>query len=122
MKRRIFTTTALLCCFMVCFAIVADLTGKWTGSLKAPDGNEYPLTYNFKTDGAKLTGTGESPQGTIDITDGKVSGNDFSFTISVGGVDIKNTGKFYPEADSVGMDIDYQGMKMHATLKRAADK
>ena len=32
---------------MVCFAIVADLAGKWTGSLKTPDGNEFPLTYNF---------------------------------------------------------------------------
>jgi hypothetical protein len=121
MKRIFFTTTALLFCFMVCFALVADLTGKWTGSLKAPDGNEYPLTYNFKVDGDKLTGTGESPQGTVDITNGKINGNDFTFTMPVNGVDIKNTCKFYPEADSVGMDIDYQGMKMHATLKRSAN-
>ena len=118
MKIKIFTTTALVCCFVVCFAIIADLSGKWTGSLHAPDGNDYPLNYNFKVDGDKLTGTGESQQGTVPITDGKVSGTDFSFTIDAGGVALKNTGKFYAEADSCGLDMDYNGIKMHATLKR----
>jgi len=55
MKRKIFTTTALVCCIMVCFAIAADLAGKWTGTLKTPDGNEIPLTYVLKTDSGKLT-------------------------------------------------------------------
>ncbi|MCR8561780.1 hypothetical protein KXD93_29255 [Mucilaginibacter sp. BJC16-A38] len=119
MKKKIFTSTALLCCFMVCFALVADLNGKWTGTLHAPDGNDYPLNYTFKVDGDKLTGTGESPQGSTPITDGKVSGTDYSFTIDVGGVAVKNSGKLYPEADSLGMDIDYNGYKMHATLKRS---
>lgn len=118
MKTKIFTTVALVCCFMVCFAMVADLTGKWSGSLHAPDGNDYPLTYDLKVDGDKLTGTGESPQGSTPITDGKVNGTDFSFTIDVGGVAVKNTGKFYAEADSCGLNIDYNGMMMHATLKR----
>ncbi len=70
MKRKIFTTTALVCCFMVCFAIVADLTGKWTGVLKTPDGNEFPINYTFKVDGDKLTGVGSSPNGDIAINDG----------------------------------------------------
>ncbi len=122
MKRKLITTAALLCCFMVCFAVVTDLTGKWSGSVHAPDGNDYPLKYNFKVDGDKLTGTGESQEGPVAITDCKIVGNDFSFTIPVGGVDIKNTCKFYPEADSIGMDIDYNGIKMHATLKRSTDK
>jgi hypothetical protein len=121
MKRKIFTTTALVCCFMVCFAIVADLAGKWTGTLKTPDGNEFPLTYTFKTDSGKLTGIASSPQGDVPITDGKlISATDFTFSVAVNGTDIKHTGKFYPDADSVGMDIDFNGMKMHATLKRDA--
>ncbi|HEY8782128.1 MAG TPA: hypothetical protein VIM16_10960 [Mucilaginibacter sp.] len=121
MKRKIFTTTALVCCFMVCFAIVADLAGKWSGTLKTPDGNEIPLTYTFKTDSGKLTGITSGPQGDITITDGKIiSPTDFTFSISVNGTDVKHTGKFYPDADSIGMDIDYQGMKMHTTLKRDA--
>jgi hypothetical protein len=116
--KKFLTTTALAGCFMVCFAFVADLNGKWTGTLKAPDGNDYPLNYTFKVDGGKLTGTGDAPQGSVELTDGKVNGNDFSFTMPANGVDIKSTGKFYPEADSIGMDIDYNGIKMHSTLKR----
>ena len=119
MKTKFFTTTALLCCFMVCFAIVADLTGKWTCILKTPDGNEVPLTYNLKLDGDKVTGTAESPQGSVDITDGKVTGTDFTFNVPVNGADIKHTGKYYATADSIGMDIDFNGSKLHTTLKRS---
>lgn len=119
MKRKFFSTTMLLCCFAVCFAMVGDLTGKWTGTLKTPDGNEFPLTYTFKADGDKLTGTASSPHGDLPFTDGKITGSDLSFTLSFDGMDIKNTGKFYPAADSIGMDIDFNGMKMHTTLKRS---
>ena len=123
MKKRIFITVALVCCIMVCFAIAADLAGKWTGTLKTPDGNELPLTYTFKTDSGKLTGMASSPQGDINITEGKLlSATDFTFTVPVNGTDIKHTGKFYPEADSIGMDIDFNGAKMHMTLKRSTDK
>jgi len=122
MKRKILTTTALVCCFMVCFAIIADISGKWTGTLKTPDGNEFPLTYTFKLDSGKLKGTAESPQGTVDIANTTISGTDFTFTVPVNGTDIKHTAKFYEAADSIGMDIDFNGMKMHTTLKRSTDK
>ena len=122
MRNRIFINTALFCCFVVCLFFAGDLNGKWTGALHAPDGNDYPLNYTFKIDGDKLTGTGESPQGPMAITNGKVNGADFSFNVDVGGVDVKNTGKLYAEADSIGLDIDYNGMKMHATLKRSTGK
>ncbi len=123
MKKRTFTTAALVCCIMVCFAIAAGLAGKWTGNLKTPDGNELPLTYTFKTDSGKITGTASSPEGDIPITDGKLlSATDFTFNVSVNGADAKHTGKYYPDADSVGMDIDYNGAKMHMTLKRAPGK
>ena len=117
MTRKFFTTTALLCCFMVCFAIVADITGKWTGSIKTPDGNELPVTYNFKVDGTKLTGTADSPQGTVTIDDGKVDGDNFSFKVNVGGTDYPHTGKAY--ADSCAMDIDLGGQKVHFIVKKA---
>ncbi|TWJ01517.1 hypothetical protein JN11_01668 [Mucilaginibacter frigoritolerans] len=118
MKKKLLTTTVLLCCFVVCFAIAASLSGKWTGSVKTADGNEFPLTYVLKADSGKLTGTVISPQGEIGITDGKTNGTDFSFSVSVNGTDVKHTGKYYATADTAGLDIDYDGMKMHTTLKR----
>jgi len=117
MKRRIFTTTALVCCFMVCLAVVADLTGKWTGVIKTPDGSEIPVTYNFKADGDKLTGTAESPEGQGTIDEGKINGSDISFKVTINNATYPHTGKIY--ADSCALDIDAQGAKLHVTVKRA---
>jgi hypothetical protein len=122
MKRKIFITTALVCCVVAAFAFFADLNGKWAGVLTAPDGNDYPLNYTFKIDNDKLTGTGQSQQGPVDLTEGKVKGDSLSFAIDVGGVKVINTGKYFTAGDSISLTIDYQGMKMHSTLKRAADK
>lgn len=118
MKKGILTTVLLLCGFMICFAIVTDLAGKWAGTLITPDGNELPLTYTFNTDSGKLTGTAESPQGVVAITGGKISGNTITFGVPVNGDTAMHAGVFYPEADSIGMDITYNGSKMHLTLKR----
>lgn len=117
MKKKFLTTTALLCCFVLCFAIIADLTGKWTGIIATPDGQQISVTYNFKADGNTLTGTAESPQGTVPIDNGKINGTDFSFSVNVSGTDYPHTGKFY--TDSCGMDIDFGGQKTHFTIKRA---
>jgi hypothetical protein len=122
MKRKLFVTTALLCCCIAAFAYFAGIDGKWSGTLLAPDGNEYPLNYTLKTDGDKLTGSGQSPNGAVDLTDGKVKGDSLSFAIDVGGVKVLNTGKYFSTGDSISLNIDYQGMKMHSTLKRAVDK
>jgi hypothetical protein len=119
--KKILITTALICAFGAAFAYFADLNGKWSGVLNAPDGNQYPLNYTFKADGDKLTGTGESPQGSIDVTQGSIKGDSLFFHIDVGGVDVPNTGKYYAAGDSIGLTLDYQGLKMHATLKRATD-
>jgi hypothetical protein len=120
--KKIFTTVALVCCILVCFAIVANMTGKWTGSIKTPDGNDFPLTYVLKVDGDKITGTAQSPQGEVPISNGKMTGTDFSFNLDVNGTDVKHTGKYYAAADTAGLDIDFNGQKFHSTLKRSADK
>jgi hypothetical protein len=119
MKRKILTTTLLAGCFFVCLAIFADLNGKFSGVLNAPDGNQYPLTYNFKVDGDKLTGTLETPQGVVSIDSGKVSGNNMAFSVTVEGMAYAHKGIYYDKADSIGMDVDFAGTKTHTTLKRA---
>ncbi|MBS1532973.1 MAG: glycoside hydrolase [Bacteroidetes bacterium] len=119
--KKILITTALVCTFAAAFAYFADLNGKWSGTLNAPDGNQYPLNYTFKADGDKLTGSGMSPQGSVDLTQGALKGDSLFFHMDVNGVDVLNSGKYYAAGDSVGLTIDYQGYKMHTTLKRAAD-
>jgi hypothetical protein len=119
MKRKFFLTTLLVCFVAVCFAIIADLNGKWAGVIKTPDGNEIPVTYDFKVDGDKLTGTADSPNGQIPLDEGKINGNDFSFSVTVDNQKYPHTGKYY--GDSTTVDIDFGGPKAHVLLKRPAE-
>ena len=119
MKKRLFTTLAIVCgCFLFCLAMVADISGKWTGAIKTPNGS-FPLNYTFKVDGDKLTGTVDSRQGAEPISNGKVSETELSFTLDFNGTTVTHTGKIYP--DSIGLDIDFGGRKMHCTLTRVAE-
>ncbi|MDB5116758.1 MAG: glycoside hydrolase [Mucilaginibacter sp.] len=117
MKRKIFTTTLLLCSFIICLAAIADLNGKWKGVIKMSDGNDLPLTYVFKVDGEKLNGSVISDQGELPMYEGKISGANFTFKIDVNGAPITNIGKYY--GDSTIVDADLNGHKLHAKLTRA---
>ena len=119
MKRKITTTILLSLTFMVCLAVaLSDLNGKWTGSLNTPDGNEIPVSLTFKVDGDKLSGTATGPNGDIPITDGKVNGSNFTFSLNINGSDIAHACKYYTVGDSVSVNVDFNGSKMHAQLKR----
>jgi hypothetical protein len=120
MKRRLFTTVALVCCFLVCLAVIDDMQGKWSGVIKTGDGNELSVVYVFKIDGEKLTGTAQGQSDPRPITDGKIiNGTDFTFNVTnPAGMVFHHSGKYY--GDSVGVDIETNGMKFHTTLKRDA--
>ena len=117
MKKKSWLTGLLLLCVAFCMAAALDLTGKWTGDLNTPSGS-FPLTYNFKVDGEKLTGTVEGPDGTVDIDSGVIKNNDFKFNITIGsGETIHSTGKYL--GDSTTVDFEAMGDKMHIKLLRA---
>lgn len=117
MKRKITITALLCCCFMIAMAAFADLNGKWTGTLNTPDGQALDISYTFKVDGEKLTGTAASPAGDVTVDDGKIKGDDFTFKVNVNGTDYPHSGKVY--ADSLGMNVNFGGASSHFTLKRA---
>ncbi len=69
-------------------ALAADVTGKWTATMagRGGGGEGFTLTYNFKQDGTKLTGSIETPMGgPMEIKDGKVEGDRLTFTMSFEG-------------------------------------
>jgi hypothetical protein len=120
MKRKAFITTALVGCFMICLAAILDVNGKWTGTIKSPDGSDIDLNYVFKVDGDKLTGIAKAQGIEIKIDSGKVNGTDFKFNITnPEGIILPHTGKYYADGDSISININYQDMKFHSTLKRA---
>ena len=61
----------------------ADVSGKWTAQMGGPGGQDRSITFNFKQDGATLSGTVDGPDGqTLDIKDGRVDGESISFKIN----------------------------------------
>lgn len=63
-------------------AFAADLAGTWKATAEGPNGS-MERTFVFKVDGSKLTGETESSMlGKSTITEGKVDGDSFSFTIT----------------------------------------
>jgi hypothetical protein len=65
-------------------AFAADITGKWSGEFAGPDGSTT-ITFQFKQDGTKLTGTAEGPAGALPIQDGKVEGDKLYFVVNFDG-------------------------------------
>jgi len=117
MKKKIFALAPLLMLVIICFAAAVDLNGKWIGSVKLPpDSALFALSYNFKVDSGKLTGTALMPQGEVNITDGMINGNDFSFNVPVPGGNAPHTGKLYQ--DSIKLHIVYKGQHLSTILKR----
>lgn len=120
MKKNILTVVVFLLSLCSAFAYMAGIDGKWSAMLKGPDGNEFPITYTFKTSGAILTGTVTSSIGSFDISDGVVRGDSLWFTANIKAMKIKNTGKYFADGDSISLRVGARST--HTTLKRAVDQ
>ena len=115
---------------MVCFlglllalAMAADISGKWTGDMPGRGGDTAPTTFTFKVDGEKLTGSMTGPQGDIPIQEGKVAGNQISFstTLDFGGNTVKILYKGTLSGDQMKMTREREGagQPREFTIKRA---
>jgi len=80
MKTRIISVLALLTASVFTLT-AADATGKWTAETPGRDGATMTNTFDLKADGTKLTGTMAHARGETAITDGKVDGDNITFTV-----------------------------------------
>ena len=119
MIKRILVAFSLLS-----FALAAaDVNGKWTAQVPGREGQTREQTFNFKTEGDKLTGTMSAGQGgEVAISDGKVMGDTVSFSVTreMGG----NTVKWNYTGAVSGNEIKFkreggQGQAREFTAKRA---
>lgn len=106
---RTFTTALVLALTLVAApAFAADVDGKWAGTISTP-GGEFPVAFEFKSDGATLTGTTMSPDGmSINIKDGKIDGDKITFGVSL-------------DFGGMALDIAYSGVVTATELKMTAD-
>lgn len=72
---------ALLACALAIAVYAADVTGKWSYEVQGRAG-AMTQTLNLKQDGSQLTGTVSGGRGgEVQISDGKVDGDNVSFTV-----------------------------------------
>ncbi len=124
LKSSLVLCAALLVLFSAAPLFAAsDMTGKWTTTdMKAPDGGSFTLTFEFKQDGAKLTGTVTGPQGDpLAIDNGKVDGDQFSFTVNINGTTITHDGTITGDEIKIHTKSDGGMPPMDMTLKRATN-
>ncbi len=101
----------------LCFA--GDFNGRWEGTIQTPNG-DTTIFFNFKVDGAKLTGTVESPNGEIPIEDGKVDGDKISFKTHFNDSEVNHEGNL--SGDTINLKVQGPWGESEMTLKRAAEK
>jgi len=86
----------------------ADISGKWSTQMNGPDGGGMTMTFNFKQDGSKLTGTIDGPGGEpIAIQDGKVDGEKIVFAVSFNDMKIVHEGTI--KGDEITLTIQMSG-------------
>ena len=93
-----------LVALMAFYAQAADIDGKWKGQLPGRDGNIREIAFDFKADGTTLSGSMKGFREDVPITDGKISGSEIQFKVSM-------------KIGGSAFAISYQGVLADADLK-----
>lgn len=83
MKHRTVIFAAVVVLAAITAALAASVDGKWVAQVPGRGGQTREVTFTFKAEGEKLTGTVSGAQGDMAISDGTVKGDDISFTQTV---------------------------------------
>jgi hypothetical protein len=111
MKKRIAFLSVCFVFAALSLAWAAGVDGKWTAQVPGRGGQTRETTFTFKAEGEKLTGTVSGMQGDNPISDGKISGDEISFTVKVSfnGNDVILLYKGKVSGDEIKMSRTRQG-------------
>jgi hypothetical protein len=100
--------------------IAADITGNWAGTVSTPKG-DYPISFSFKTEGAKVQGTMLGTDGTpFKIENGQLENDNLTFVVTLNypGKSISRTYKGKVSGDEIKFTVDSSGQTSEFTVKR----
>ena len=98
------------------FAFAAGIDGKWTGEIV---GQNMEIAFAFKAEGTKLTGTHIVSGQETPITEGKIDGNNISFTVTLDmGGETKILHKGTISGDEIKMTYEMMGQPGEILVKR----
>jgi len=114
MRTKILVMTVLALSVLLATVWAAeDISGTWKGSMDMM-GQSMELSFTFKADGDKFTGTTVGPQGQESpVSDGKIDGDKISFVVKVTGqmeMTIKYNGTLKGDEMTLKMSFDMPDM------------
>ena len=117
MKYKVIILSAVMVLAGIVVAQASNVDGKWVAQVPGQGGQTREVTFNFKAEGAKLTGTVSGRQGDTPISDGTIKGDDISFTqtFEVQGNSIKLTYTGKVTGDEIKMTRKRDGGDQPAT-------
>ena len=114
MKKQILISVFFLLAGVLTVS-ASNIDGKWTGKVPGMDGGEIELTYVFKVDGEKLTGTISSEMGEVEISEGKVNGDEFEYKLDIQGMVMNTKGKVDGDEITLTTSSDWGDMETKLT-------
>jgi|SRR5215472_5204685 hypothetical protein len=125
MKRLSLTCVILFLLLAATSIFAADATGKWVAQVPGRNGQMREVTFNLKADGSSLTGSVTTMRGDAPISDGKIDGDNISFTqvLEFNGNSVKLIYKGKVSGDSIKFSREREGgegQPVEFTAKRAS--
>jgi hypothetical protein len=89
--------------------LAADISGKWKADYTTDGGTARTTTFEFKVDGANFTGKIISASGDAAIKDGKIKGDEITFTVirNFNGDHVKINYKGKVSDDSIQFNVQF---------------
>ena len=113
MRLRILAMAVIALGLVVASAVAADVSGKWISEREGRGGETMTTTYNFKVEGTTLTGTMSSftGEGEDPIEEGKIEGNNISFSVKMEMMGNEMTMKYKGTVagDEIKMTMEFEG-------------
>ena len=99
----------LLVCATALSAFAADVNGKWKATYETPNGQTMQSLFDFKAEGSNLTGTVTGRSGEAKIQEGKVEGDNITFSVlrNFNGQEFKLGYKGKIEGDEIKMTVSF---------------
>ena len=97
--------TALIAMIAIVATNAEGISGKWKSSFEGGPQGSMELTFTFKVDGEKLTGKISTEMGEMEISNGKVNGNEFTYQIDAMGNVMTQKGKLDGEVIKITMEM-----------------
>jgi hypothetical protein len=117
--KRVLSRLAAIGVLLVAFAVAADVNGKWKAEFTTPDGTQRVNTFTLKAEDGKLTGTVQGSQDDTPIQNGKVNGDEISFSAERPFGAFTYKGKV--GAGEIKFKVEFNGQSFEMTAKRVSN-